>query len=299
MAAACGGDSSTGGAAGGQAMTAAGTGTAAAGTTAPATAGTTATGTAGAGTAAVGGAKPATAGTAAPTGAAGSSTGAAGAAPAGAAGSTGAAAGGGAMATAGTAAAAGASAGAAGGGPTAGTGAGAAGAASGGMGTLGGPLKYTSALMMGMTIPALNKCPMDVIGGGMGMNKSPALSWTGGPADTKSFAIVLFDTMYGALHWAIWDIPPTINMLPEGLPAGYELMNPMGAHQTAAMGPNPHQYFGPCSSGARAGTYEFRLYALNTAKLMGITESSAGPEAQKAIEAAKLESVVWSAKPGM
>lgn len=164
------------------------------------------------------------------------------------------------------------------------------------MGTLGGPLKYTSALMMGMTIPLLNKCLMDMTGGAAGMNKSPAMSWTGGPADTKSFAIVLYDIRYMKLHWVLWDIPPTVNMLAEGLPSGYELTSPMGAHQRSAMGTDPHAYFGPCSSGALAATYEYRLYALNTAKL-ALTEMSTGADAQKAVEAAKLESVVWAGMP--
>jgi Raf kinase inhibitor-like YbhB/YbcL family protein len=163
-------------------------------------------------------------------------------------------------------------------------------------GTLGGPLKYTSALMMGMTIPPANKCPMDVIGTGMGENKSPALSWTGGPADTKSFAIVLIDTKYTLLHWAIWDIPATVNMLPEGLPSGYEITTLMGAHQAAAMGTDKHAYSGPCSSGMSASTYEFRLYALKVDKL-GLMESSTTMQAQTAIEAAMSEKVVWSGKP--
>jgi Raf kinase inhibitor-like YbhB/YbcL family protein len=164
------------------------------------------------------------------------------------------------------------------------------------MGTLGGPLKYTGTFTMGMTIPTKNKCPMDVIGGGMGDNKSPALSWTGGPADTKSFAIVLYDTMYMALHWVIWDIPANVNMLPEGIPSGYDIAMPMGAHQVADMGTDDHAYFGPCSSGSFAGTYEYRLYALNKEKL-DLTMSSTGAQVQAAVEAAMAEKVVWSGKP--
>jgi Raf kinase inhibitor-like YbhB/YbcL family protein len=175
--------------------------------------------------------------------------------------------------------------------------AGMSGSASGG--TLGGPLKYTDMFTMGKTIPKKYKCPMDKIGSGMGENKSPPLAWTGGPADTKSFAIVLYDTMYTMIHWAMWDIPPNVNMLPEGLPTGYNLMTPMGAHQAADMGDDKHGYFGPCSSPGGplpAGVYEFRLYALKTDKLM-VTESSSADAARMAIEAASLEKVVWSGMP--
>jgi phosphatidylethanolamine-binding protein (PEBP) family uncharacterized protein len=96
----------------------------------------------------------------------------------------------------------------------------------------------------------------------------------------------------------LWDIPATVHELPEGLATGYELQNPMGAHQVAAMNTSEelHRYFGPCSSGTLASTYEYRLYALKEAKLM-LTESSTGAQAQMAVEAAKLEMVAWSGKP--
>lgn len=162
---------------------------------------------------------------------------------------------------------------------------------------LGGPLMYTGMFTMGTTIDPKYKCPKDVIGTGMGENKSPPLSWTGGPADTKSFAVVLFDTRYGMLHWALWDIPATVNMLPEGLASGYELTNPMGAHQASNMGSDKHAYYGPCTgAGASAGTYEYRLYALKVDKL-GLMESTAATAAQTAIEGMMLQKVAWSGMP--
>ncbi len=163
-------------------------------------------------------------------------------------------------------------------------------------GSLGGPLMYTGAFTMGSSVPARNKCPMDAIGGGSGENKSPALSWTGGPAETKSFAIVLYDTRYNMLHWVLWDIPANVHTLPEGLPSGYALTAPAGAHQVASMGSDPHAYYGPCSSGSFAGSYEYRLYALDTA-MLALTESSTGADAQAAVEAAMLEKTVWTGMP--
>jgi hypothetical protein len=174
--------------------------------------------------------------------------------------------------------------------------AGAGGAGMAMMGTLGGKLMYTDMFTKGMTIPSKNKCPMP-LGGGMGDNISPPLAWTGGPAETKSFAVVLFDVQYMMFHWAIWDIPATTNMLPEGLKAGYELMDPMGAHQFAGMGSNMHAYYGPCSTaGPTAGNYEFRLFALNKEKL-DLTESSTAAMIQSAVNGAMLEKVVYQARP--
>jgi Raf kinase inhibitor-like YbhB/YbcL family protein len=190
-------------------------------------------------------------------------------------------------AAAGTGAAAGSVAAA---GASAAAGTGAAGSTAGG--TLGTPLKYTGMFTMGTSIDAKYKCPS------MGDNVSPALEWTGGPADTKSFAIVLFDTTYRMLHWAIWDIPVTVNKLPEGLAAGYELTDPMGAHQAANMCGMEPAYCGPCSGMGiiAAGTYEYRLYAMKVDKL-GLTESSSATEAQTAIEGMMLEKAVWSGMP--
>jgi Raf kinase inhibitor-like YbhB/YbcL family protein len=169
-------------------------------------------------------------------------------------------------------------------------------AATGG-GTLGGPLMYTGTLTMGATVPARHKCMSPFGGGTSGENVSPPLAWSGGPAETLSFAVVLYDTRYGMLHWVIWDIPPTTSALPEGLASGYALSDPAGAHQVANMGSDDHAYAGPCSSaGALAGTYEFRLYALDTA-MLALTESSSGAQAQAAVEAAMLEMTVWTATP--
>lgn len=150
---------------------------------------------------------------------------------------------------------------------------------------------YTGSFTMGSMIERKYKCS------DMGENVSPPLSWTGGPADTKSFAVVLYDTSYRFLHWVIWDIPASVNELPEGLPSGYELTNPMGAHQAAAMG-DPHAYYGPCSGEGflAAGTYEYRLYALKVEKLE-LAESSTAAQAQSAIESMMLEMTVWAGMP--
>ncbi len=52
-----------------------------------------------------------------------------------------------------------------------------------------------------------------------GQNISPALSWKNAPADTKSFALSVYDpdapTGSGFWHWYIINIPANINELPE------------------------------------------------------------------------------------
>src|SRR5882672_3094433 len=64
----------------------------------------------------------------------------------------------------------------------------------------GGTMTLTSpAFSEGGTIPTVNTCK--------GANTSPALTWTGTPSGTQSFAVVLTDLTISMAHWVIYDIP--------------------------------------------------------------------------------------------
>ncbi len=82
-----------------------------------------------------------------------------------------------------------------------------------------------------------------------GFDFSPQLSWSGVPAGTRSFAIVMEDRdpedMFVDLrtHWVLYSIPPDVTELPEQLPA--EIVLDIGA----VHGTNDYdktQYSGPC-----------------------------------------------------
>ena len=122
-----------------------------------------------------------------------------------------------------------------------------------------------------------------------GQNVSPPLSWSGGPSDAQSFAIVMRDADFGGfLHWVIFDIPKGSRSLPEGLEAVFQPAAPAGAKQSHFTA-DIIGYFGPCSP-TSVNTYQFTVHALPEATLPGMTDQSTNQEAATAIEAASLAS---------
>src|SRR5689334_13336761 len=67
-----------------------------------------------------------------------------------------------------------------------------------------------------------------------GPNASPALQWSGAPAGTKSYALILDDYQArggdGFIHWAAYDIPATMTSLPENAGAGEPNLSGGGKH---------------------------------------------------------------------
>ncbi len=100
-----------------------------------------------------------------------------------------------------------------------------------------------------------------------GANISPALSWSGAPANAKSFAITMFDPDaafgLGYWHWEAIDMPASAMGLPQGAGSGKAPL-PHGTLQRDNSNGDPH-YDGPCPP---SGThhYQITLYALPDAK---------------------------------
>lgn len=104
---------------------------------------------------------------------------------------------------------------------------------------------------------------------GEGADISPSLEWSGIPEGCKSFALVCEDIDAKGehsepfVHWMIYNLPPTITKLPEGIPHRDRLGSPVYANQ----GKNSFGKIGYNGPLPPAGTgvhhYVFRLYALS------------------------------------
>lgn len=99
-----------------------------------------------------------------------------------------------------------------------------------------------------------------------GENWSPSLSWTPGPAGTKSYVVLVEDTGVKRpepiVHWLIYDIPAGTTLLPERLGPQAKLISPMGAMQ----GKNVAQkigYIGPKPPAGETHPYHFEVFALD------------------------------------
>lgn len=150
----------------------------------------------------------------------------------------------------------------------------------------------SSDFVEGGTIPVANTCT--------GANTSPPLAWTGAPAGTKSFAVVLTDLSITLTHWVIYDIPARTTDLPAHIENVYAPGGIAGAHQTpSGAGASVIGYVGPCPRRAPpVHMYQFAVYALDITMLSGVSAQSTAPEAIAQIAAHRLDGGTLTASYG-
>ena len=108
----------------------------------------------------------------------------------------------------------------------------------------------------GSIIPKLHTCE--------GADLSPALEWSGDPAETRSFALIVDDPDAPAgtwNHWLLYDIPPAVHSLAQGYKPGQGGVS--GTNDFGKPG-----YGGPCPPrGHGPHRYFFKLYGVRDASL--------------------------------
>lgn len=96
-----------------------------------------------------------------------------------------------------------------------------------------------------------------------GADKSPPLSWSRGPEGTVSYAVLMYDpdapkgTFY---HWVIYNIPPNVTSLPEGVPKTFKTSFGLQCINDFRR----YGYGGPCPPHGSTHRYVFVVLALDT-----------------------------------
>ena len=139
-------------------------------------------------------------------------------------------------------------------------------------------LKLTiSAFADGAPIPKLHSCE--------GADLSPSVEWTGEPAKTRSFVLIVDDPDAPAgtwNHWLLYDVPSTVHSLPQGYKPGK-----LGLSGTNDF--NRSGYGGPCPpKGHGPHRYFFRLYALDVSSL-GLSSGARRRDIDRALRGHILE----------
>jgi Raf kinase inhibitor-like YbhB/YbcL family protein len=104
-----------------------------------------------------------------------------------------------------------------------------------------------------------------------GDNISPALSWSGAPANTKSFAVSIYDpdapTGSGWWHWVVYNIPAGTTSLPKDAGDPSKGLMPKGAVQSRTDFGSTG-YGGPCPPpGDKPHHYRITVFALDVDQL--------------------------------
>jgi Raf kinase inhibitor-like YbhB/YbcL family protein len=109
----------------------------------------------------------------------------------------------------------------------------------------------------GAAIPSQHTCD--------GPDRSPALSWSGAPAGSRSFTLIVDDPDAPAgvwVHWVLFNLPASATGLPENV-AREDTLPELGG---AVQGRNDSRktgYAGPCPPPGKPHRYVFTLFALD------------------------------------
>ncbi len=131
---------------------------------------------------------------------------------------------------------------------------------------------FSNAFREGGLIPKLHS--------GEGADVSPSLEWTGEPAGTRGFALIVDDPDAPAgtwTHWLLWDLPAATHTLAQGFkPGGLGVSGKNDFGRSGYGGPYPPKAHGP-------HRYFFTLYALDVPSL-GLSAGAAAAAVHRALK---------------
>jgi phosphatidylethanolamine-binding protein (PEBP) family uncharacterized protein len=133
------------------------------------------------------------------------------------------------------------------------------------------------AFVEGGTLPVVYTCD--------GAGHSPPFAWSGAPAGTAQFAILITTLANDGMrwNWVMYAIPASASALAES-------SVDVGTFGLTSDGPNL-AYYPPCSQGPGAKTYTFTLYALAAAPAFAVPAAEVtGPVVTSAIAGLVLDS---------
>ena len=115
-----------------------------------------------------------------------------------------------------------------------------------------------------------------------GQDRSPALSWSGAPEGTESFALITDDPDAPAgtwVHWVIFNLPAKTRSLAGGQERREQLSDgsKQGRNDFRKIG-----YGGPCPPPGKPHRYFFKLYALNAE--LTLSDGATKADVERAME---------------
>ncbi len=145
------------------------------------------------------------------------------------------------------------------------------------------PLTVTSTFGEGQPIPAENACSVPKKND-CDLGLSPRLTWTTGPPQTASYALLVCDPDgHNWLHWVATDIPASVTQLAAGVSGHCASQLPAGAKD----GKNEFGtsgYGGPCPpAGSGVHHYIFTVYGLKSSQA-AIPQATSCGAVQEALE---------------
>lgn len=124
----------------------------------------------------------------------------------------------------------------------------------------------SSAFAPGASIPSRYTCD--------GPDVSPPLAWTGTPAGTAAFMLVVDDPdAHGFIHWVVADLPPTTASLSEGA-SGHVAPAVEGRNGFGKIG-----WGGPCPP---SGTHHYRFTLVALSAPIGVARGVTAAQARSA-----------------